>query len=98
VQAVEAALAAERRCTYIVYYNPVAGRCFDASTQLTRRFARMLPYAANERGYGPDLEDPIVIWQRGIAPPPSEPADARIVVRADRRVVLEDPRREPTSP
>jgi hypothetical protein len=62
-----------------------------ASTQLTRRFARMLPYAANERGYGPDLEDPIVIWQGGVAPPPSGPADARIVVRAGRRVILAEP-------
>jgi SAM-dependent methyltransferase len=92
VEGVEAALAAERRCIYIVYYNPVAGRCFDASTQLTRRFARMLRYAADERGYGPDLEDPIVIWQGGTAPLPNGPADARIVVvRAGGRVVLEEP-------
>ena len=92
VQAVEAALVTERRSIFIIYYNPVAGHVFDVSQQLMRRFARMLPYAAEERGYGPDLEDPVVIWQGGTAPCPTEPADAKIlVVRDDRALVLEEP-------
>lgn len=88
VQAVEAALVTERRSIFIIYYNPVAGHVFDASQQLVRRFARMLPYAAEERGYGPDLEDPVVIWQGGTAPLPTEAADARILVVRDGRAHL----------
>ena len=89
---VEVELAAERRSVYIVYCNPVAGHCFDSSPLLRRRFARMLPYAAEERGYGPDEADSLVIWQGGAAPSPAAPADARIVVaRSGVRVVLEEP-------
>jgi SAM-dependent methyltransferase len=65
---VEAAIASEHRSIYIVYYNPVAGHCFDTSPLLRRRFAAMLPYGAEERGFGPDLDDPLVIWQGGAAP------------------------------
>ncbi|CAE6726067.1 hypothetical protein R69927_04662 [Paraburkholderia domus] len=80
VAGVEAALAADHRSVYIVYYNPVFGHCFDASPLLRRRFARVLPYAAEELGYGPDKDDALVIWQGGAAPSPIAPADARIVV------------------
>ncbi|MFM0070207.1 methyltransferase domain-containing protein [Paraburkholderia sediminicola] len=80
VAGVEAALAAEHRSVYIAYYNPVFGHCFDASPLLRRRFARVLPYAAEELGYGPDKDDALVIWQGGAAPSPIAPADARIVV------------------
>jgi len=81
VRAVEAALSADRqRAAYIVYYNPVHGDCFDDSPPLTRRFARMLPYAREERGYGPDLSDAVVIWQGGDLPMPTAGAHARIVV------------------
>jgi SAM-dependent methyltransferase len=80
VEGVEAALAAQRRCVYVVYYNPVAGHCFDASPRLRRRFARTLPHAAAERGYAPDETDTVVIWQGGAAPLPTAPADARIVL------------------
>src|ERR1700692_4105847 len=45
VQGVEAALRTEPRSIYIVYYNPIAAHCFDASSLLTRRFARQIPYA-----------------------------------------------------
>jgi SAM-dependent methyltransferase len=76
---IEAALAAERRDIYVIYYNPIAGRCFDGSTQLRRRFAGMLPYANEERGFGPDLDDPVVIWQASSMPVPAERADARII-------------------
>jgi SAM-dependent methyltransferase len=80
VRAVEAALAAERRSICVILYNPVNGACFDASPVLTRRFARMMPYAREERGYGPDLADAVVIWQGGNAPLPPGRADAKIIV------------------
>ncbi len=82
VAGVEAALTTDRRSIYVVYYNPVAGHCFDASPLMRRRFARTLTYAVEERGYGPDAADPLVIWQGGAAPsPPAFPAaNARIVV------------------
>jgi SAM-dependent methyltransferase len=76
---VDAALASQRRCVYVVYYNPVAGHCFDASKRLRRRYARVLPYAAEERGYGPDDADTLVIWQGGTQAPPAAAANARIV-------------------
>lgn len=79
VEGIEAALAAGRRSIYVIYYNPVAGRCFDASKLLRRRFARTLPYGAEERGYGPDETDVVVIWQGGNAPP-ATPAEAAIVL------------------
>jgi SAM-dependent methyltransferase len=89
VAGIERALAAERRSVYVIYYNPVAGRCFDASSQLRRRFARTLPYDAVERGFGPDEDDVVVIWQGGTLPPASAPAQARIVpVEGGRRVIL----------
>jgi SAM-dependent methyltransferase len=59
---VEAALLDERRI-YVVYYNPVARHCLDASPMLSRHYARELPYAAEELGYGPDESDTVVIWQ-----------------------------------
>lgn len=79
-RAVEAALAAEQRAIYVVLYNPVNGACFDESSALIRRFARMLPYAPEELGYGPDTADAVVVWQGGTAPAPTGPADAKIVV------------------
>lgn len=91
VAGIEAALAAERRSVYIVYYNPVAGRCFDASPLLRRRYASTLSYADEERGFGPDESDSLVIWQGGNAPPPAAAADSRIVVaQSGLRVMLED--------
>jgi SAM-dependent methyltransferase len=78
--AVERALAAERRAIYVIYYNPVLGRLFDASPALNRRWARMVPCARGEIGYGPDAEDAVVIWQGGDAPPPVDRADHRIVM------------------
>jgi SAM-dependent methyltransferase len=76
---VDAALASQRRSIYVIYYNPVAGHCFDASKRLHRRYARVLPYAPDERGYGPDEADTLVIWQGGTNAPPAAAANARIV-------------------
>ena len=78
---VNAALANSERTVYVVYYNPVAGHCFDALPLLRRRFAGTLPYAADELGYGPDTEDPVIVWQGGAAPAPVDPrANARIEI------------------
>jgi SAM-dependent methyltransferase len=90
VAGVEAALAAEARSIYVIYYNPIAGHCFDASPQLHRHFAKMLPYADEELGYGPDRDDPIAIWHGGIAASPIDPsAAARILVQNESRTKIE---------
>lgn len=89
---IDAALAAERRTVHVVYYNPVAGHCFDASQRLRRRYARTLPYAVEERGFGPDESDTLVIWQGGTATPPAGVAAARIVLApGGLRALLESP-------
>lgn len=80
VTGVEAALKAAPCTLYVIYYNPVAGHCFDASPLLRRRFARTLPYAPDERGYGPDETDTVVIWQGGVTPAPVATEDDRIVL------------------
>jgi SAM-dependent methyltransferase len=94
VAGVEAAIAAAPgRSIYVVYYNPVAGHCFDASRLLRRRFAGTLPYGADELGFGPDEADPVVVWQGGAAsaPPPAASANARIhVAPGGTRATLED--------
>lgn len=77
--AVDAALAEARRRIYVVYYNPVASQCFDASPALRRRFARMLPYSPQERGFGPDLTDTLVIWENGAPSGEALPENCPIV-------------------
>ena len=66
VKAVEAAIKEAERSIYVIYYNPVGGHCFDASSVLKRYFAAMIAYAPAEIGFGPDTDDPVVIWQGGI--------------------------------
>lgn len=83
---VNAALADEGRSIFIVYYNPVLGRCFDESPLLVRRFAGVLAYGEGEKGYGLDrVEDPVVIWQGGAAA--SLPTTA---LQAQRKIVVTD--------
>lgn len=79
VEQLERALRDEstRRC-FVVLYNPVHGALFDASPAFTRRFARLLPYAPEELGYGPDARDAVVIWQAGQVPLLASPPAARI--------------------
>ncbi len=92
---IEAALAAEPRRLFVVYCNPVAGRCFDASPRLRRRFAATIPYSQEDLGCGPDESDPVIIWQGGTAPaPPADPSlDVEIVVAPPRRRARLQPRR-----
>jgi hypothetical protein len=87
--AVSAAVKQQGRTVYVVYYNPVFGHRFDVSPHLRRHFASTLPYAAEELGYGPDTEDPVVVWHGGIAFAPAEAgADARIEMVEPNRVRL----------
>jgi predicted RNA methylase len=77
---IEAALSAEARSVFVVYYNPVYGACFDASTLLQRYYARTIPYAADEIGFGPDAADPVVIWQGGSSLAAKPGAEATIAI------------------
>lgn len=89
VSRIEEALRSARRAIYVVYYNPVHGALFDACPLLERRFAGQIPYAQEELGFGPDADDPVVIWQGGAAPPPAQkPADLRIVPAHEYRANL----------
>jgi SAM-dependent methyltransferase len=87
---VQAALRRGQRRVYVVYYNPVAGHCFDALPELQRRFAGMLRYSTEELGYGPDVEDPVVIWQSDATTAASTSAAAAIVVSEHLRVTFGD--------
>lgn len=48
---------------FFVYYNPVHAKVFDESPAFTRWSARTIPYAEDELGFGPDIEDTLIIWQ-----------------------------------
>ena len=91
IAAIERALAEQPRAIYVVYYNPCSGSLFDASPVLRRRWARMLPCAPEERGYALELDDAVVVWQGGTAPPPLETPRQRIVLIPGRRAELVDP-------
>jgi predicted RNA methylase len=75
---VETALKSGSRSIFVIYYNPVHGACFDASPSLTRYYAGTISYAAEEKGFGPDEADPVVIWQGGSTLLPKKGADAQI--------------------
>jgi SAM-dependent methyltransferase len=93
VAGIEAALASEKRSVFVVYYNPVYGKCFDACPALARYLAATIPYADDEGGFGPDDEDPVVIWQSGSVASPRPCADAVIeIVRPGFRTALASPR------
>lgn len=48
---------------FFVCYNPVHGEVLDRSPHFARWSAQSLRYAADELGYGPDIEDTTVVWQ-----------------------------------
>jgi SAM-dependent methyltransferase len=77
---IEAALAAETRQLFLVYYNPVDANYFDESPALARYFAAKIPYAPAERGYGYDADDTVVIWQGGGHAPPHPGAAAPLKI------------------
>ena len=84
VRNIEAAIDSDpSRRVFVVYCNPVSVHCFDASPKLVRRFAKQVPYAASERGFGPNIDETVVIWQGGALPAPTERADDVIQFNED---------------
>jgi SAM-dependent methyltransferase len=80
VHNLEAALDDGAREIFVIYYNPVQGAVVDATAKFSRYFARTIPYAEDEQGFGPDEADPVVIWQAGAALAPKDGAGASIEV------------------
>jgi SAM-dependent methyltransferase len=64
---------------FFVYYNPVHAEVFDASPSFARWAAKTIPYASDELGFGPDIEDTLVVWQSLPARYPSQPGALRRV-------------------
>jgi SAM-dependent methyltransferase len=63
VENVERQLEHGLQHAFIVYYNPVHAEVVDRSPRFARWSADVLPYGADELGYGPDLSDVVVVWQ-----------------------------------
>ena len=63
IENVERQLQGQLRHAFFVCYNPVHGEVLDQSPHFARWSAQTIHYAANELGYGPDIEDTAVIWQ-----------------------------------
>lgn len=76
----ERQLQADLEHAFVVYYDPVHSAVFDQSSQFARWSAQMLPYAADELGFGPDLEDAVVVWQSRPERHPARPGAGRAVV------------------
>lgn len=81
VESIERQLRDGLQHAFFVYYNPVHAELLDRSPHFTRWSAAVLPYAADELGFGPDVRDTVVVWQ---SLPNRYPARAA----ASRRVVV----------
>lgn len=94
VAQLERALAEQPRRLFVVYCNPVAGHCYDDSAPFTRYYAETVPYSDEDLGFGPDVADPVVIWQAGTLPAPATTSASRveIVVTPPRRRAVLHPR------
>ncbi|QGZ66428.1 class I SAM-dependent methyltransferase [Paraburkholderia acidisoli] len=69
---------------FVVYDNPVCGEVFDGSPLLRRWFAGVFAYDHREVGYGPELEESVVVWQsRGHARPD-------VFADRERRITVKD--------
>lgn len=77
----ETALATGGRTIYVIYNTPLHGVVIDSSPAFQRFYAANVPYAREERGYGPDIVDAIAIWQAGAATKPHANANGKIVVK-----------------
>ena len=77
---IERQLDADVDHAFFVYYNPVHGDVLDGSARFTRWSADVLPYAADELGYGPDVADSVVIWQTRPAQYAPRPGAARPII------------------
>jgi SAM-dependent methyltransferase len=79
---IETLLRTSDQNLYVVYYNPVAAKVFDASVALERRYAAQIPYDSSEIGYGPNDSDAVIIWQNRGNPYPRQTGhnpNARVV-------------------
>jgi SAM-dependent methyltransferase len=76
---------------FIVYDIPVCGGLFDDSIHLRRWFTTMFPYDPHELGFGPELEDSVVIWQsvRGARPDAYANRNRRITTKGRFSAVVE---------
>lgn len=88
----EAGLASgEIQHLFVIYDNPVCGAVFDRSTYLQRWFAGVFAYDRREVGYGPEIEESVVIWQsrRGARPDVFMDRARRIAVKDSLSASLE---------
>lgn len=86
----EAGLGRTIEHCFFVYYNPVCGSVFDASSALTRWFADTIPYHSSEIGFGPDIGDGVVIWQSVLnAVPAHHPGRNRKIIALGNQAVVE---------
>jgi SAM-dependent methyltransferase len=94
VAQLERAIAQQPRRVYVVYCNPVAGRCYDASPHFTRYFAETVAYSDEDLGVGHDVADSLVIWQAGTLPSPASTSASAvdIIVTPPRRRAVLQPR------
>ncbi|MDP9140139.1 MAG: class I SAM-dependent methyltransferase [Pseudomonadota bacterium] len=63
INRLELDLQGQLRHAFFVYYNPVHSAVLDQSKAFARWSAQTIPYATDELGYGPDIEDTVLIWQ-----------------------------------
>jgi hypothetical protein len=63
VDNIENQLQGQLEHAFFVYYNPVHGDVLDQSPKFARWAAQTVRYSDDELGYGPDLDDPVVVWQ-----------------------------------
>lgn len=85
VRKFESGLEAGTPHLFFIYYNPVHGDIFDSSPVFERFYAAQLCYDSSERGFGPDADDTVVIWQS------SRGAIARSCESADRKIIITKP-------
>lgn len=81
----ESGLEAGTPHLFFIYYNPVHGDLLDSSPAFERFYAAKLRYDSSERGFGPDADDTVVIWQS------SRGAVARSCESADRTIIITKP-------
>jgi SAM-dependent methyltransferase len=81
VESLERQLEDRLQHVFFVYYNPVHAELIDRSPRFARWSAEVLPYAADELGYGPDVRDTVVVWQ-------SVPSRYAALAGASRRIAV----------
>lgn len=81
VEHVERQLQHSLEHAFFVCYNPVHAEVLDQSPHFARWSAQTNRYAAEELGYGPDIEDTTVVWQ-SLPPryPPQGSANRQLAV------------------